>query len=72
MTRVGMMEEPAENGGSEEEWKRKRVKKGGEFGNREVDDEEGKEIRLSAWKRMEESGEGEGEGVICLWDRVMS
>ena len=20
---------------------------------------------LSAWKRMEESGEGEGEGVIC-------
>ncbi|KAJ6305396.1 hypothetical protein OIU78_020853 [Salix suchowensis] len=57
-TRVGMMEEPAENGGSEEERKRKRVKKGGEFGNREVDDEEGKEIacrRGREWKKVEKA-----------------
>ena len=47
-----MMEEPAENGGSEEEGKRKRVKKGGEFRNQEVDDEEGKEIAVG----VEENG----------------
>ncbi|KAJ6682553.1 hypothetical protein OIU74_020730 [Salix koriyanagi] len=46
------MEEPAENGGSEEEGKRKRVKKGGEFRNQEVDDEEGKEIAVG----VEENG----------------